>query len=96
MVHSLAPVSILHRDIKPQNIGFDIRGDVKIFDFGLSKELKPSQQVGNDQYHSSGLAGTRRYMSPEMAQVSNYFSNPFPFSKLHFNTLKHVLGKINR
>jgi len=42
---------------------------VKLFDFGLSKELKPNQQVGNDQYHSSGLAGTRRYMSPEMAQV---------------------------
>mmetsp|Transcript_21618 Transcript_21618/g.45007 ORF Transcript_21618/g.45007 Transcript_21618/m.45007 type:complete len:454 (+) Transcript_21618:1267-2628(+) len=63
---------ILHRDIKPQNIGFDIRGDVKLFDFGLSKELKPNQQVGNDQYHSSGLAGTRRYMSPEMAQVKPY------------------------
>jgi len=45
---------------------------VKLFDFGLSKELKPNQQVGNDQYHSSGLAGTRRYMSPEMAQVKPY------------------------
>lgn len=69
MTQPLAADSILHRDIKPQNIGFDIRGDVKLFDFGLSKELKPNQQVGNDQYHSSGLAGTRRYMSPEMAQV---------------------------
>jgi len=31
---------IVHRDLKPNNIGFDIRGDVKIFDFGLAKELK--------------------------------------------------------
>ena len=49
---------ILHRDLKPQNIGFDIRGDIKIFDFGLAKELKPCDREGKDQYHTSGLAGT--------------------------------------
>lgn len=27
---------VIYRDIKPDNIGFDIRGDVKIFDFGVS------------------------------------------------------------
>lgn len=63
---------ILHRDIKPANIGFDIRGDIKIFDFGLAKELKPCDREGQDQYHSSGLAGTRRYMAPEVAEVSPY------------------------
>lgn len=46
------------------NIGFDVRGDVKIFDLGLAKELKPIQQVGPDQFHTSGIAGTRRYMAP--------------------------------
>ncbi|KAG7363593.1 serine/threonine protein kinase [Nitzschia inconspicua] len=30
---------ILHRDLKVDNIGFDIRGDVKLFDFGLAREL---------------------------------------------------------
>ncbi len=46
----------------PQNIGFDIRGDIKIFDFGLAKELKPSEREGQDAYKTSGLVGTRRYM----------------------------------
>ena len=63
---------ILHRDIKPQNIGFDIRGDIKIFDLGLAKELKPIDKEGKDQFHTSGLAGTRRYMAPEVAQVMPY------------------------
>jgi len=63
---------ILHRDIKPANVGFDIRGDIKIFDFGLAKELKPSEREGQDQYHTSGIAGTLRYMAPEMAQVRPY------------------------
>jgi serine/threonine protein kinase len=56
----------------PQNIGFDIRGDIKIFDFGLAKELKQVDCEGKDQYISSGMAGTRRYMAPEMAQARGY------------------------
>lgn len=63
---------ILHRDIKPANIGFDVRGDIKIFDFGLAKELKPSECEGEDKYHTDGLAGTRRYMAPEVAQIVPY------------------------
>jgi serine/threonine protein kinase len=31
--------NIVHRDLKVDNIGFDIRGDVKLFDFGLAREL---------------------------------------------------------
>lgn len=54
-------IRILHRDLKPANIGFDVRGDIKIFDFGLAKELKPCDKVGPDQFHTSGIAGTRRY-----------------------------------
>jgi serine/threonine protein kinase len=67
-----------------QNIGFDIRGDIKIFDFGLAKELKPIECEGKDQYHSSGMAGTRRYMAPEMAQARGY-------GKLFYLTLRIII-----
>merc|ERR1712176_1490584 len=54
------------------DIGFDIRGDIKIFDFGLAKELKPCEREGVDKYRTSGVAGTRRYMAPEVCQVKPY------------------------
>jgi len=66
--------SILHRDIKAENVGFDVRGDLKLFDLGLSKELKPCDRDvgGGDVYQSSGLVGTRRYMSPEVVKILPY------------------------
>ncbi|KAL7529785.1 hypothetical protein ACHAXR_005473 [Thalassiosira sp. AJA248-18] len=91
---------ILHRDIKPANIGFDIRGDIKIFDFGLAKELKPSQKEGKDQYHTSGLAGTRRYMAPEVCQVMPYglSADVYSFGILFWEmlTLKAAFEKYTR
>lgn len=33
---TLTHLLLIAADIKPDNIGFDIRGDVKVFDFGVS------------------------------------------------------------
>jgi serine/threonine protein kinase len=64
---------IIYRDLKPDNIGFDIRGDVKIFDFGLAKELDPTLQHGcTEFYELSGNTGSLRYMSPEVARSEPY------------------------
>jgi len=66
--------NIIYRDLKPDNIGFDVRGNVKIFDFGLAKELSPKKykmdKSGN--YDLTGLTGSRRYMAPEVL-----FCNPY-------------------
>jgi len=35
---------IIYRDLKPENIGFDANGVLKIFDFGLSRELPTKKQ----------------------------------------------------
>lgn len=57
--------NIIYRDLKPENIGMDSQGSIKIFDFGLAKELKDTYKVRDDQYRLS-ITGTRRYMSPEV------------------------------
>jgi len=65
--------NIIYRDLKPDNIGFDVRGDVKIFDFGLAKELDPSLRHGLTEYYElSGNTGSLRYMSPEVARSEAY------------------------
>jgi serine/threonine protein kinase len=39
---------LVYRDIKQQNIGFDVRGDVKVFDFGLCRGLSESIRAKDD------------------------------------------------
>ena len=53
--------------LKPDNIGFDVRGDIKIFDFGLAKELHPDDKMENGLYNLTGDTGSPRYMAPEVA-----------------------------
>lgn len=62
---------IIYRDLKPQNIGFDSKGVLKIFDFGLAKELDPDEKVG-DNFMLTGMTGTLRYMAPEVFREEPY------------------------
>ena len=56
----------LHRDIKPGNILLNSRGEVKISDFGISKELDFVDQM------SKTNVGTNIYMSPERVSCKHY------------------------
>jgi serine/threonine protein kinase len=58
--------------LKPDNIGFDVRGDVKIFDFGLCREFDPSQVDKDGTYKLTGDTGSMRYMPPEVALNKPY------------------------
>mmetsp|Transcript_25436 Transcript_25436/g.55044 ORF Transcript_25436/g.55044 Transcript_25436/m.55044 type:complete len:489 (+) Transcript_25436:246-1712(+) len=65
--------NVVYRDLKPSNIGFDANGLVQLFDFGLAKELDGDANEGSDQeYLMTGLAGSFRYMAPEVRLSKRY------------------------
>lgn len=55
-----------HRDIKPQNILVQSKGEIKLTDFGIARELGNSFDMANT------FVGTFKYMSPERVQNEPY------------------------
>mmetsp|Transcript_19379 Transcript_19379/g.17188 ORF Transcript_19379/g.17188 Transcript_19379/m.17188 type:complete len:104 (+) Transcript_19379:1-312(+) len=51
-------LKIAHRDIKPENILLSNTGELKLIDFGISKQLKNKKM--------STVVGTPYYMAPEI------------------------------
>eukprot|EP00934_Nitzschia_sp_Nitz4_P000775 Nitzschia sp. Nitz4//scaffold161_size51353//37634//39263//NITZ4_006955-RA/size51353-augustus-gene-0.48-mRNA-1//1//CDS//3329537930//775//frame0 len=67
----LHDVNIMYRDLKPSNVGFDVRDDAKLFDFGLATEFNPDK-IRNPAYKLTGDTGTIRFMAPEVALCQPY------------------------
>lgn len=47
-----------------ENVGFDIRDDIKLFDFGLAKELHDEDKDAEGLYKLTGVTGSPIYMAP--------------------------------
>lgn len=69
-LHYLHSNRIVFRDLKPHNIGFTADNKVKLFDFGLCRELPPDETC-QGVYEMSAV-GTRRYMAPEIINKGCY------------------------
>jgi serine/threonine-protein kinase len=65
---------IIHRDLKPANAKVTAEGTVKLLDFGLGKDVRPTSPSANTATFDSGgtgtglVLGTPAYMSPEQAR----------------------------
>lgn len=63
---------IIIRDLKPDNVGMDYHGVVKIFDFGLAVHIDKKNYDVSKLYHLTGKTGTLGYMSPEVFLRKKY------------------------
>ena len=63
---------IMHRDLKPDNIGFTLDGQIKLIDFGLARVMENANAKSNERYEMSGETGSLRYMAPEVAEGFPY------------------------
>jgi eukaryotic-like serine/threonine-protein kinase len=57
---------IIHRDIKPQNVLIDAKGEVKLMDFGIARMAEAADTAAMTQ--QGLIVGTPHYMSPEQVQ----------------------------
>lgn len=63
-VNYLHSKNIIHRDIKGANILIDIKGEVKISDFGISKKLSSNTNISK----RASLQGSVYWMAPEVVK----------------------------
>jgi eukaryotic-like serine/threonine-protein kinase len=75
--------SVIHRDIKPDNVMLSSRGRVVVTDFGIARSLAAMRET------SAGLIGTPAYMAPEQIEGGEITSKTdlYAFGVLIFQML---------
>ena len=85
---------VLHRDIKPNNIGLLGDGRLVLFDFGLSSLWSASEEGQFDDAPKplTGETGSLRYMAPEvaLARPYNYKAEVFSFASVLWELGSHL------
>jgi serine/threonine protein kinase len=57
---------IVHRDVKPENVMIDDRGNARVLDFGIARRVRIDSDAPSTLTTADGrVVGTQRYMAPE-------------------------------
>ncbi len=84
---------IVFHDLKPPNVGFDEKGELKLFDFGFANQIVDDELLED-------RAGTVRYMAPEVGLDKGHGlpADVYSFTILLWEifTLKKPFAKIKR
>lgn len=69
---------------KPDNIGFDYEDTLKVFDFGLAKELRADLKNEDGLYKMTAFTGAVRYMAPEvgLGKPYNQYADVYSWSMI--------------
>lgn len=79
---------IMHRDLKPDNIGF-VGSTLKVFDLDVCRILPKEANHSDDLFQFTKHVGSPRYMAPEVARGERYNSKAdiYAFGLLAFEVL---------
>lgn len=61
-------VGVVHRDLKPQNLLINAKGELKVADFGIARSLSETLTRTTGGAGASGVSGSPGYMSPQQWQ----------------------------
>jgi serine/threonine protein kinase len=78
-------VGVIHRDVKPENLLLDSRGQVKVTDLGISMELQDGV--------CTSTSGTRPYMAPEIFMSGHKHTQLADFYSLGITAYQFLLGQ---